>query len=297
MKRMAAIFLGVGALMLGGAASAQSSDMSVQSLQRAFACAVQPVLKVPVQEQQSYERRIRNAVDLSEAVRGRLLDTSQYLLVVDRDPGIQAALLYFVDASGGASQLHFIGATPVSTGRPSGFDHFETPTGLFEHVPSNPDFRAEGTYNENGVRGYGSKGMRVYDFGWQTATQGWGAHGPGQMRLQMHATDPVLLEPRLGTRQSKGCIRIAASFNRLLDRYALLDQAYLAAADMPSVRWMLRADRTATSWPGRWLLVVDSSRGGVPGWARPLRTAPAACKEVDATVFARPAAPRVAPDP
>jgi hypothetical protein len=49
------------------------------------------------------------------------------------------------------------------------FDHFETPLGVFDHVLSNRDFRAEGTQNDHGFRGFGSKGMRVYDMGSQEA--------------------------------------------------------------------------------------------------------------------------------
>jgi hypothetical protein len=36
---------------------------------------------------------------------------------------------------------------------------------VFEHTLDNPDFRAEGTVNEFGIRGYGTKGMRIFDFG------------------------------------------------------------------------------------------------------------------------------------
>jgi hypothetical protein len=93
----------------------------------------------------------------------------------------------------------FIGASPASTGKPGSFDHFKTPTGVFEHTPANLDFRAEGTRSEFGIRGYGRKGMRVFDFGRQTATKGRGRRDEGIMRLRMHATDPDLLENRQGT--------------------------------------------------------------------------------------------------
>ena len=46
------------------------------------------------------------------------------------------------------------------------------------------------------------------------------------MRLQMHATDADRLEPLLGSARSKGCIRIPASLNRLLDHFGLLDADY-----------------------------------------------------------------------
>ena len=51
-----------------------------------------------------------------------------------------------------------------------------------------------------------------------------GANGAmSVMRLQMHATDPDHLEQRLGTAQSKGCIRIPASLNEFIDRHGVLD--------------------------------------------------------------------------
>ena len=74
----------------------------------------------------------------------------------------QAAMLYWTPP--GAPPL-YVGAAPVSTGKVGQFDHFETPTGVFAHTLRNPDFRAEGTKNANGILGYGAKGMRVYDFG------------------------------------------------------------------------------------------------------------------------------------
>ena len=64
--------------------------------------------------------------------------------------------------------------------------------------------------------GRGRKGTRVYDFGWVPAAKGWGNGAMSVMRLQMHATDPDQLERRLGTAQSKGCIRIPASLNEFI---------------------------------------------------------------------------------
>jgi hypothetical protein len=80
------------------------------------------------------------------------------------------------------------------------------------------------------------------------------------MRLQMHATDPHLLEPRLGTAQSKGCIRIPAALNEFIDRYGILDADYEQAMAAGQTFWALRRDRTPTPWPGRYLVVVDSAR-------------------------------------
>ena len=186
---------------------------------------------------------------------------SQYFVLVDIAPKAQGAMIYWKSPEG---EFQFIGASPASSGRPGEFEHFRTPTGVFEHSIANLDFRAEGTKNEYGVRGYGVKGMRVYDFGWQRAPRGWGGHGESLMRLQMHATDPDLLESRLGTRQSKGCIRIPATLNVFIDRYGLLDADYEQAAAQGKHLWVLRPDRQPTPWSGRYLVVVDSARSLQP---------------------------------
>jgi hypothetical protein len=87
------------------------------------------------------------------------------------------------------------------------------------------------------------------------------------MRLQMHATDPDRLEQRLGTAQSKGCIRISASLNDFIDRFGVLDGDYEAALAQGRRMWVLRSDRTPTAWSGRTLVVVDSRARERPGWA------------------------------
>ena len=67
------------------------------------------------------------------------------------------------------------------------------------------------------------------------------------MRLQVHTTDARYLEPRLGTVQSKGCIRIPATLNKLLDHYGILDAGYQRAmAIVPGC-----CPRTANRLPGR----------------------------------------------
>lgn len=177
----------------------------------------------------------------------------QYVLVVDRNPRVQAALLAYCDEAG---RFEWIGAVPVSTGQPGAFEYFATPPGVFAHDLRHPDFRAEGTRNQQGIRGYGAKGMRVFDFGWVKAPKGWGDQRESQMRLQVHATDPDRLEPLLGKPGSKGCIRIPAAFNVFLDRYGILDAAYEAAVVK---HWVLRPDRVPVARPGRFLVVVDTS--------------------------------------
>jgi hypothetical protein len=164
-------------------------------------------------------------------------------------------------------QTPFVGGSPVSTGRPGAYEHFPTPLGVFPHSIDHLDFRAEGTRNEFGIRGYGVKGARVFDFGWVVGERTWGRGGLSPMRLQMHATDPDLLEPRLGAAASSGCIRISASFNQFVDKYGVLDADYEAAMERGVPFWMLRKDRTPTPWSGRYLVVVESERTRRPVWA------------------------------
>jgi hypothetical protein len=87
------------------------------------------------------------------------------------------------------------------------------------------------------------------------------------MRLQVHATDPARLEPRLGQPESKGCIRIPATLNRFIDRYGLLDADYNSALAEGRRFWVLRPERVPTPWSGRWLVVVDSLRVARPEWS------------------------------
>jgi hypothetical protein len=87
------------------------------------------------------------------------------------------------------------------------------------------------------------------------------------MRLQLHATDPDLLEPLLGVRRSKGCIRIPASLNLFIDRHGLLDAEYERALLEGRHFWVLRADRTPAPTPGRYLVIVDSQRAARPDWS------------------------------
>ncbi|HTT13530.1 MAG TPA: murein L,D-transpeptidase [Burkholderiaceae bacterium] len=242
-------------------AAAGNAEIDVPSdLAPAFAREVTPRLQIPADQQRAYAAEMED--ELKDA--GLLPLPDQYLVVVDRDPNVQAAMLFW-RASTGA--VIFIGAAPASTGGHGGFEHFVTPSGVFDHSLENPDFRAEGTTNELGVRGYGAKGMRVYDFGWVEAQRTWGKAGESPMRLQMHSTDPVLLEPRLGTAQSKGCIRIPASLNDFFDRYGILDAAYEQALAQGRKFWVLDPDRTPTRWSGRYLVVVDSMTPTRPPWS------------------------------
>lgn len=227
-----------------------------------FEQAVVPQLRPPQDVVVSYATLLQGALD-SAGVR---IERPQFVALVDRSPKVQAVLLLWGSAS---TVWRLVGAAPVSTGLPGRYEHFATPLGVFEHSVNNPDYRAEGTKNRFGIRGYGRKGTRVYDFGWTRAAKGWGNGAISVMRLQMHATDPDRLEQRLGTAQSKGCIRIPASLNEFIDRHGVLDEDYQEKIDEGRRLWVLRGDRTSTPWSGRYLVVVDSMSSERPDWSVP----------------------------
>jgi len=195
------------------------------------------------------------------AASSETIDHPQLIVVVDRNPRVQEMriVLALPDAP-----WEVIGGTKVSTGEPGRFDYYVTPVGVFPHTDAILDYRAEGTFNENHVRGLGLKGMRVWDFGWQQAKKGWLAAGAeGSIRLLMHATDPANLEHRIGRRASKGCIRIPATMNRFLDRHGVLDADYeRAAKDDMQYRAVLPPDRIPTPLAGDLLVVFDSATDG-----------------------------------
>ncbi len=231
------------------------------AMRQTFASDVKRRLRVPLADQRAYGQRLQAALD--EKNLGAL--AGEFVILVDRAATVQALFIYFRAMPGEPWQM--IGASPVATGRPGEFDHFFTPLGVFEHTPSNMDFRAEGTMNENGIRGYGARDMRIYDFGWVDGERGWGKGGRSPMRFQMHATDPDRLEPLLGIRHSKGCVRIPASLNAFIDHYGIIDAEYQALVDSGKSLWVLHSNREVTPWAGRFIVVIDSERKTRPAWA------------------------------
>ncbi|MEX4000153.1 L,D-transpeptidase [Paraburkholderia sp. EG285A] len=219
-------------------------------MRKRFARDVNRRLHVPLAEQRAYGQRLQAALD--EKNLGAL--AGEFVILVDRSANVQALFIYF-RAMPDEPWL-MIGASPVATGRPGEFDHFLTPLGVFEHTPLNMDFRAEGTMNQNNIRGYGRRDMRIYDFGWVDGERGWGKGGYSQMRFQMHATDPDRLEPLLGIRHSKGCVRIPATLNAFIDHYGIIDAEYQALVDAGKSLWVLHSDREITPWAGRFVVVV-----------------------------------------
>lgn len=245
------------------AASAQADPLAparTVPLAAEFERDVSPRLTLPLPEAAAYAASLQSELNTAQL----LLASEQFILLVDRSPNVQAALLYWGSVVNG---WFLVGAAPVSTGLPGRYEHFLTPLGVFDHSLANPDFRAEGTKNKLGFRGYGRKGLRIYDFGWVNSVRGWGKGGMGVLRLQMHATDPDLAAQKLGTPQSEGCVRIPASLNDFVDRHGLLDEDYEKSLAAGGHLWVLRKDRTPTAYPGRYMVVVDSGRLERPDWA------------------------------
>jgi hypothetical protein len=186
------------------------------------------------------------------------IEQPQLLVVVDRDPAVQELRIILAQPD---ASWQVIGGSKVSTGQSGRRGYFITPVGVFLHTDGILDYRALGTYNENHIRGLGLKGMRVWDFGWQTAQKGWRDEpDPAEIRMQMHATDPDYLEQRLGHPASEGCVRIPAAMDRFLDMHGVLDADYeRAARDDARLGSILPRDRTPTPLAGDALVVVDSS--------------------------------------
>lgn len=247
------------ALLLGWCVAALAFD-PVADMAVRYGAQVDRRLSVPAGEARHYGRLAGEAL----AKAGMTPAGPEYLVLVDRNPNIQALFLFFRSGDG-ESQL--VGASPVSTGRTGGVDQFETPLGVFAHTTANPDFRAEGSRNSEGLLGYGVKGMRIFDFGRQRVPKGWGNGAVSEMRLKMHATDPDLLERRLGSAQSSGGIRIPASLNRLLDHYGLLDADYERARREGHELPVLDSQSEPVPFPGRYLIVIDSGREDRPEWS------------------------------
>jgi hypothetical protein len=200
------------------------------------------------------------AVRATIGTAGITVERAQLVLAVDRNPRRQTLCLLLVQPD---AVWRVIGGSKVSTGQAGRRGYFITPTGVFSHSTDIVDYRAEGTFNENHIRGLGVKGMRVWDFGWQAAQKGWTAdQEPAEIRLLLHATDPDRLEQRLGRPASKGCVRIPAAMNRFLDHYGVLDAAYeRAAATNPRLAEVLPAGREPTPLAGNLMVVIDSSGG------------------------------------
>lgn len=199
---------------------------------------------------------------------------AELALLVDRAPAVQRGALLLMRAAG---PWEVLATMPVSTGQAGRRGYFITPTGVFANDGGIAGYRALGTPNRQGVRGLGERGMRAWDFGWHMARRGWAEDGSeAPIRFLLHATDPALLEPRLGTPGSQGCVRIGGAMNRFLDVNGVLDADIerLAGTDR-SAAALLPPERRPTPLAGRLLIVVDSDAAAPP----PARAAQAGREE------------------
>ena len=78
----------------------------------------------------------------------------------------------------------------------------------------------------------------------------------GSIRLQAHATDPDILEPLLGQRASKGCVRMSGSLNSFLERHSFLQSENVAGKGLKDYDLKIEKFPAKTL---RLLAVVDSS--------------------------------------
>lgn len=186
------------------------------------------------------------------------LTAPEFLVVINRHPKVQSMSVVLTDGK----TIDYIGSSKVSTGDLKRKEYFHTPIGLFENKREFGNYRAEGTKNENGVRGYGKKGMRVFDFGWQDSVASWGSNHSAKIRLQMHSTDPDVLEARLGVPASKGCVRIQGSVNAFIDQYGVMDKNYVpSATNAPG--WVLSKVKKLDKYDGRYMIVMEQAPAAV----------------------------------
>lgn len=186
-------------------------------------------------------------VEMQLAADHQSLLEPQYLLVIDSNPNVQVALLFW-RLLPGVYQL--LGAAPVSTGGPVRPDYFETPQGLFAQ---SDELQSAGSCERAPVPICRREGGRVFDFGWQRARRASRRGLPMPMRLQARAADHRG-ERQLGTACSNGCVLMPASLLDFIDRYGLLD------GDAPHPLPL------RVPYRGRYMLVVDSEREDRPDW-------------------------------
>ena len=184
---------------------------------------------------------------------------SQYFVYADVNPKTQLIFVCYYDAQ--TQKIEVVGTDLISSGELNkGFDYYVTPTGVFENLVENFGYRALGTPNQEGWRGLGPKGCRVWDFGYQKSVKIYkGGQTKSEMRLLLHATDPVAGEVRLGRADSKGCVRISQGLNHFLDKFAILDQNYEDWLKSKKKSWLMDQDRSPVKHPGKFMIVGDSS--------------------------------------
>ena len=257
--------------------------------------AFQQQVRNPVKPDPARDASLVTLARSNLAAAGISIDHPQLVVVVDRNPRVQQLTIMLATP---ADPWRLVGGSAISTGQIGRFDHYVTPVGVFRVTDAILGYRAEGTLNENGIRGLGAKGMRVWDFGWQVAMKGWaepaGRPDRTPIRFMLHATDPDHLEQRLGHPASQGCIRMPAGLNRFLDEHGVIDADYeKAAVDDIRFRALLRADREPSPLAGDMLIVVDSG----PALSKMPTIAPPPALQAAAKSAPEPRRPDAAPMP
>ena len=233
-----------------------AETLELLRLRQAFDHSVQN----PIKPDPERDLKLASLAQAALVEAGLSIDHAQLAVVVDRNPRVQRLMVMLAEPT---EPWRLVGGSVISTGQIGRFDHYVTPTGVFRVTDAILGYRAEGTVNENGIRGLGAKGMRVWDFGWQVAMKGW-AEAAGRtdrtpIRFMLHATDPDRLEQRLGHPASQGCIRMPHGLNQFLDAHGVIDADYeRAAVDDARFRALLRPDRVPSPLAGDMLIVVDS---------------------------------------
>jgi hypothetical protein len=117
-------------------------------------------LVVPAEEQQMYGDL------LDKALTDRYMPGAQYVVIVDRSPLVQAAMIYWMAPD---RAFHFIGASPVSTGLPGKFEHFRTPLGCLSILRIIRIFVPRGRRMSLGCVGMGARGCGFMTSGGRVA--------------------------------------------------------------------------------------------------------------------------------
>jgi hypothetical protein len=239
--------------------SATAADQAAAELTLAMAAAVPEAIHLPPTRQ---EALIALAQQMA-AEDHLFIRQPQLVLIVDRAPQTQLLAMTLARPDG---DWQILGASHVSTGKPGRLQHFKTPVGVLLNDGSEIGYRAQGTFNQNHIRGLGVKGMRVWDFGWHT-TDDWRTPGATMaVRVEMHATDPAVLEERIGHADSEGCIRLPDALNRFLDRHGIIDAAIERLGETDGgYRALLSRTLDPTPIAGEAVIVVDSSEP----WIKP----------------------------
>ena len=200
-------------------------------------------LSLPAEEVRLYAAAAEEElIDYDEVLRA-----PQYLLVVDSNPNVQAAFLFWRLMAG---HFQLIGASPVSTAGPLRSPRLESPHGLFDQTHSAAAVHSAATP---------SRSLRIYDFNSRRAHVAPGSAGRLDRRLQARAADRQSVR-FLGSARSDGCILLPASLVSFLDEFGVLDAGTASTA-------AAAAGRQRLPYPGRYLLVIDSERDERPPWS------------------------------